>query len=127
MVSKVVLVARIWWSFIRIRIELLRHPLPLAVQRINQSARRGRLSLHPRRLGRIVYRVLRVGPWRARCLYSSLVLYRLLPRDGGRPELVIGMPEHPEDEIAHAWIELDGADVGPPPGSSGHQELARFP
>lgn len=40
--------------------------------------------------------------------------------------LVIGLPEEPVDERAHAWVELEGRDVGPPPGRGNHVELARY-
>ena len=41
-------------------------------------------------------------------------------------ELVIGLPEQAKDERAHAWVELEGRDVGPPPGRAGHLEMARL-
>ena len=56
---------------------------------------------------------------RARC-------YRLLREQGDEPELVIGLPQTAADKDAHAWVELDGVDVGPPPGRGTHEELARF-
>jgi hypothetical protein len=55
-----------------------------------------------------------------------LVLYRLLKEQGDEPELVIGLSEHLTDHLAHAWIELEGIDIGPRPGRDGHHELARF-
>jgi hypothetical protein len=57
---------------------------------------------------------------------SALVLFRLLRRQGDPAELVIGLPATAADQNAHAWIELDGRDVGPAPGRNGHVELARF-
>ena len=57
---------------------------------------------------------------------SSLVLYRLLREQGDDAELVIGLPQTPADKDAHAWVELAGRDVGPPPGRGPHEELARF-
>ncbi len=44
------------------------------------------------------------------------MLYRLLREQGDAAELVIGLPKNPADKSAHAWVELDGVDVGPPPG-----------
>ena len=41
-------------------------------------------------------------------------------------QLVIGLPHTPADKDAHAWVELAGTDVGPPPGRASHEELARF-
>ena len=125
--SKSLLVARIWWSFAMTWVAVRRDPLPAVVARFSDLPRRRRRSLHPRRLGTIVWRVLAVGPWRARCLFLALVLFRLLREEGERPVLVIGMPREPKDKDAHAWVELDGVDVGPPPGGAGHQVLARFP
>ena len=57
---------------------------------------------------------------------SALVLYRLLREQGDEPELVIGLPQTAADKDAHAWVELGGVDVGPPPGRGTHEELARF-
>ena len=37
------------------------------------------------------------------------------------------LPGEARDQTAHAWVELNGRDVGPPPGRNGHAELARFP
>jgi hypothetical protein len=61
-----------------------------------------------------------------RCLTAALVLYRLLREQGESAELVVGLPREPLDKTAHAWIEVDGVDVGPPPGRQGHEELARY-
>jgi hypothetical protein len=55
-----------------------------------------------------------------------MVLYRLLEGQGIDAELVIGLPREPRDKDAHAWVEVDGVDVGPPPGGSRHEELARY-
>ena len=54
------------------------------------------------------------------------MLFRLLRAQGEEPELVIGLPLEPRDRDAHAWIELAGRDVGPPPGKGRHVELARY-
>jgi hypothetical protein len=54
------------------------------------------------------------------------VLFTLLRRRGSQAELVIGLPENASTHEAHAWVELDGRDVGPPPGQNGHVQLARF-
>ena len=74
----------------------------------------------------MVHRSLTIGPLRTRCLFTSLVLFRLLRQQGEQPEFVVGLPARPEDKDAHAWIEIEGVDVGPPPGRSGHQEIARY-
>ncbi len=79
-----------------------------------------------RTLSRAVDRSLRVGGRRPRCLFNALVLFRLLREQGDSPELIIGLAEVPTDERAHAWVELEGRDVGPPPGRSGHRDMARL-
>lgn len=124
--TKIVLVGRICCYYIADRLALRRHPLPEVVNRISQPPPMSRTLANPRRLGRIVSRVLRLGPWRARCLHTSLVLFRLLREQGDPAELVIGLPREPRDKDAHAWIEIDGFDVGPPPGRGRHQEIARY-
>jgi hypothetical protein len=58
---------------------------------------------------------------------SSLVLFHLLRRQGDPAELVIGLPHRPTNRNAHAWVELGGRVVGPPPGRLGHEPLARYP
>lgn len=80
----------------------------------------------PPRLGRSVARVLAVGPYRARCLHTSFVHFALLRSLGEDPEIVIGLGERPATKDAHAWIEIEGDDVGPPPGRGQHIELARY-
>ncbi len=77
-------------------------------------------------LSRAVDRSLHFGRIRPRCLTSSLVLYTLLHEQGDSAELVIGLPPDAKDHAAHAWVEIDGVDVGPPPGRGRHVELARF-
>jgi hypothetical protein len=85
-----------------------------------------RRRVDPRKLGRIVQKVLGFGPWKARCLWTALVLYELLREQGDAPQLVIGLRRDPTDKDAHAWVEIDGVDVGPPPGRRGHEELTRY-
>jgi hypothetical protein len=80
----------------------------------------------PSTLARAVDRSLRIGDHRPRCLINALVLFRLLREQGDDVELVIGLPEEAADERAHAWVELQGRDVGPPPGRAGHEEMARL-
>jgi hypothetical protein len=54
------------------------------------------------------------------------VLYRLLREQGDAAVLVVGLPEAAINKDAHAWVELNGIDVGPPPGRAGHEPMARF-
>jgi hypothetical protein len=125
--TKIALTGRIWSTFLSVRGRVDDHPLPELVHRLERSGRVAELHVQPKRLGMIVARVLRLGPWRARCLFTSLVLYRLLYEQGDSPVLVIGLPERPKEKDAHAWIELDGSDVGPPPGKGRHEPIARYP
>ncbi len=124
--TKLALVARSWWSLLHVVVGLRRHGLPAVVHRIAKAPQGTRLRLTPQRLGRAVHRALNVGPAHPRCLHTALVLLRLLTQQGESPELVIGLPPTATSKDAHAWIELDRVDVGPPPGRSGHVELARF-
>jgi hypothetical protein len=101
--------------------------LPQAVARLGVASREARPRVEPRRLGRIVGRVLRIGWWRPRCLFSALVLYRLLREQGDPAEFLIGMPLDPRSKDAHAWVEVGRVDVGPPPGGRGRLPLARYP
>lgn len=123
--TKTRLATRIGATFLLVHWRLRRTPLPQVVRSL--GARDGSPTrLEPRRLSRIVYRTLRLGGHRARCLVGALVLYRLLRAQGDEPDLVIGLPETPLDHEAHAWVELDRVDVGPPPGKGSHEELARY-
>ncbi len=152
---KVRLAAVIWYSFLVVVVGLRRLPLPELVERLARAGgsggkavlalpgevrRPGRWALtrarveqtgelrrhEPAWLGQVVWRVLHVGRWRPRCLHSSLVFLRLLRLHGHQAELVIGLPHSPTSEDAHAWVEMTGVDVGPPPGKAGHVELVRF-
>lgn len=117
---------RIVTTFVVIRSMMRRHELPDLVRALGRSARPRRGRHHPARLGRAVAAVLRIGPLQARCLITSLVLYRLLREEGYEPVLVIGMPDDASSPMAHAWVEVSGHDVGPPPGKGVHQELMRL-
>jgi transglutaminase superfamily protein len=124
--EKAVLVGRVYLCFASTYLQARRHPLPELMEALLDAKPTGVPPLDPKRLGRIVQRLLRLGPWRARCLWTALVLYRLLRGQGDAPQLVIGLPREPKDKDAHAWVEIDGLDVGPPPGRSFHEELARY-
>lgn len=124
--DKISIAVRSVWLFVVVRARLRGHDLPRVVSSLSTVERARAPRARPVRVGRIVARTLSVGPWRARCLHTSLVLYRLLREQGERPELVIGLKESPSEKDAHAWIEVDGRDVGPPPGRGRHQELARY-
>jgi hypothetical protein len=124
--GKLRLASRVLASFVVVEIGLHRRTLPDLVRRLSGSRAAHSERLPPRRLGLIVYRILHVGPIRARCLVNALVLYRLLRQQGDAAQLVIGLRDHPDSKDAHAWVEVDGVDVGPPPGRGPHDEFGRF-
>lgn len=123
--AKAGLALRIWSLYPRVVVGLRREPLPAFIARLGEVERR-RTPLSPDRLARAVDRNLRLRDRQPRCLVSAAVLYRLLREQGDRAELVVGLPQTPADKEAHAWVELGGVDVGPPPGRGTHEELARF-
>jgi hypothetical protein len=124
---RVLLAARIWSRFVTVWLTLKRNALPDAVSRLASTAVPSPdRPIPPRRLGTMVFRVLRIGPWRPRCLYQAVVLFTLLRDRGEAVELVIGLPRVAYSKDAHAWVELDGVDVGPPPGQGSHEELVRY-
>jgi len=115
----------VWW-FAVIWVRTRRRPLPDVIGGLARVERVRPARARPVRLGLIVSRSLRVGRYQIRCLYTSLVLFRLLREQGVDADIVIGLPREPRDKNAHAWIEIDGRDVGPPPGRAQHVELARY-
>lgn len=123
--GRLVLLARVWRTAGMIQLALRRHSLPEVVATLDTSGAAARVS--PSLLSRAVWRGLRIGPWRPRCLLRSLTLYALLRSQGDPAELVIGLPDRPTTIDAHAWVELDGRDIGPPPGRGGYAELTRYP
>lgn len=124
--NKARLLARIWGSYLLI-VLMSRRPLPEQVRSLQALPRRSSRQITPDQLGRAIHRGLRVGSIAPRCLPKALVMFRILHEQGAEPELVIGLPSRPDSHEAHAWVELDEVDVGPPPGQAGHQELARYP
>jgi hypothetical protein len=123
--AKAGLAVRVWRSFVLVRIRAGRKPLPLFAHELGRTTVRTH-RYAPSLLSRAVHRSLHLGPYRPRCLFNALVLYRLLREQGDDAELVIGLPPEAPDQTAHAWVELDGRDVGPPPGKVGHTAIARF-
>ena len=117
---------RTWGLLVAVHVSLRRRPLPDVVRRTAQPATPAARRYQPRRLGRVVGRALTIGSHEPRCLIAALVLYRLLRAQGDAAELVIGLPPEATGQDAHAWVEVDGTDVGPFPGRRTHVELARF-
>jgi hypothetical protein len=123
--TKAQILLRIWRCFLSITFRDPREPLPQFIARLGRVGRRSGDRIPPLRLRRAVLRALHLGPWRPSCLANALVLYRLLCEQGDPAELVIGLPVEALDHRAHAWVELDGQDLGPFPGDH-HTALARF-
>ena len=121
-VRRAALFVRVWAAFVAVRVD--RRPLPEVVA--NQRTRRRRRRVPPARLSRAVYRSLNIGPLHTRCMWNALVLFRLLRAQGDEAALVIGLPDDATDHSAHAWVEIDGRDLGPYPGRNGHVEMARY-
>lgn len=124
--AKASLALRIWFWFFVVHLDLRTHSLPTIVARLREAPKAHRAAIAPVRLGHIVVRVLRLGEHRPRCLINALVHYRLLAEQGVQGELVVGLLHESSNQEAHAWIELDGRDVGPPPGRGHHVALARY-
>jgi hypothetical protein len=124
--AKVELAIRTLYWFGVVRLELRRRAMPEIVERLRQVDRIRPYRLPAGRLGRGVARLLKLGPFEARCLVKALVHFRLLREQGDEPELVIGLERISRTRDAHAWLEIDGRDVGPPPGRGAHEELLRY-
>jgi len=123
---KVGIALRIWSRLLSVSIGLRRYPLPELIGRLDAENAARSLRFSPERVGRMVTRSLRLGPYRPRCLLASLVLYGLLRESGVRAKLVIGLAQDARSKDAHAWVEVDSVDVGPAPGGAGHLALARY-
>jgi hypothetical protein len=134
-VAKLRLLGRIWATAVAVVMGLRRERLPALIARLGApatSAADARSAeahppLPPALLSRAVSRGLRLGPWQPRCLVRALVLYRLLRAQGEESVLVIGLDAVRPTTEAHAWVELDGRDIGPVPGAFGHRALVRYP
>ena len=124
--ERAALFARIWYWYLRVRLRLRHGNLVEVVTWLGRMDEPRPQRIPPARLGRMVGRALPLRLSRATCLQKSLVLFRLLARSGIDVELVIGLPRAPKNHDAHAWTEVNGIDIGPPPGSGGYAVLARY-
>ena len=124
-VARIRLLARVWVTATSVVIGVRRDRLPDLIARLGTPA--VRRPVPPSLLSRAVSRGLRIGPWQPRCLIRALVLYRLLRAQGDPAVLVIGLAAASPSTEAHAWVELEGRDIGPAPGANGHRALARYP
>ncbi len=120
------LAVRILRAYAQVRRRLSREPLPRLAASFGDVTPRVDRPIPPRQLAWAIDRTLRVGSHRPRCIFNALVMYRLLREQGDPAVLVIGLPKEAMTKDAHAWVELDGTDVGPPPGRAGHEAMARF-
>lgn len=125
--ARVTLGFRVYSTFLVVvyRLRIRRLQLPVAVSKAVQSPRLTLPRGTPVNLGFTIHRLLSVGRFQPRCLTLALVHFTLLTRVGLEPALLVGLPRSDSSD-AHAWVELGGIDVGPPPGRDGSTELARF-
>jgi hypothetical protein len=120
------LALRIVRCYAEVRRRLAKEPLPALAASFGDVRPRAGRPIPPRQLAWAIDRTLRIGSRRPRCIFNALVMYRLLREQGDDAVLVIGLPRAAITKDAHAWVELDGTDVGPPPGRAGHEPMARF-
>ena len=73
----------------------------------------------PRDMFRLVRAAARNGPYRARCLEESLLLWWLLRRCGIETRLRLGVNTEASLLRAHAWVELDGQAIDEREGLAG--------
>jgi len=59
------------------------------------------------------------------CLERSLLLYRLLSREGANPTIVFGVDRGTETVAGHAWVEIDGVVVHDA-GTADYTRVATF-
>lgn len=123
--TRIRLLSRVWWTALGVQVALHRRSLRDVASALAAPAAAERYPTAL--LSRAVSRGLNLGPLQPRCLVRSLVLYRLLWAQGDSAQLIIGLREHPASTDAHAWVELEGRDVGPAPGGRGYRELSRYP
>ena len=121
------LAARVIIRYMRVRLLLAtRRSLPTIVDDLGREAAKPG-SFKPGQLNRAVEKILRLPGRPLRCLPRALVLYSLIAEQGHEPRLAVGLPELSSEVTAHAWVELDGAVVGPSPGRDGHRAMAMYP
>ncbi len=125
--ERVPAIVEMWTDYRLVRSLLSSTPLPEVVKALDVGqGRKPDTTSDVVPLGRLLNRRLRLPWWQPLCLPRALVLYRMARRRGFTPQLVIGLPTLADSKDAHAWVEIDGRDVGPPPGGRGHLPLARY-
>lgn len=129
--SRAVLGVLVVAEYLRTRRAVDRQPLQL-VTRLAHDAPPLAPRWHVKLVSRAVDRLLAPRLWVSdthrsiRCIHRAVVLHRLLVRQGVEATVVVGLPPKAATARAHAWVEVAGAVVGPPPGRRGHREMARF-
>lgn len=126
LLAKPMLAIRVYAVYLHVMATLKTRPLPELVARLGSPRRKARHHHPPRRVATAVHALLRIGDRRPRCLIGALVLFRLLKEQGDPAVLVIGLPDEGEDPTAHAWVEIGGWDLGPPPGKGHHVEMVKY-
>lgn len=126
MLDKIALSLRVWSRFVLVKWLLRNGDIAGVARELGRPPTAPTRRRHPVNLGRAVWKALSPGRLRPRCLPVALVHYRLLVEQGMPAELVIGIPGEAESADAHAWVEIGGVDVGPPPGRGSRSQLARY-
>ncbi len=79
-------------------------------------------GLSPQTTARLVRIAAEHGLYRAKCLEQSLVLRRLLQRQGIDARIVFGARKEEEQMQAHAWVEVNGVALSEDNGV--HQDFS---
>ena len=100
------------WFYVAIRLT--------SFERLNQVIRSKRTSSHPERLvfarylQRMVHLASRLHLLSMTCLPRALALHWMLVRRGIPAQVQIGVTKTAQGIQAHAWLEVDGQQVGEP-------------
>jgi hypothetical protein len=112
--AKVKLVCEILTAYLRVRRRVRGGDFRTVVRDIRADPQAPKADgVEAARLGRAVFRTLRLLPTDSRCLMQSLVLTALLARRGIPSALVIGVAPG-GTFTAHAWVEAGGQALLPP-------------
>ena len=125
--EKLLLVAEILATYVRVRVLLWRHDLPRVIAGLRGLGRGAQPHADSEwewfRYGNATVRVLEALPADARCLMRSLTLMTVLARRGIASTVVIGVRTS-DGFGAHAWIERDTRALLWP--GEGYERLAEF-
>lgn len=125
--QRVRLARRVIARYIAVRVLLARLPLPRVVDTYSEKASPPTSVIEVKSLRRAVDRLLVLPGRPLRCLPRALVLYSMLIEEGHEARIAIGLPEVSTTIRAHAWVEVEGIDVGPSPGRDGHAPMVLYP